>query len=58
MSNYAECPNCETEIDAAKAALHRECPECQSTFTELVRQADDYEPPEMESPIDGPRGTQ
>ena len=59
MTNKADCPNCGKDIDAAKAALHRECPECRSTFTELVRRAtDEYEPPEIEYPIDAPGGTQ
>lgn len=59
MSNYAKCPNCSIEIDAVKACLHRECPECRSTFTELVRQAtEDYTPPQIEYPIDGPGGSQ
>jgi len=59
MSNYENCPNCGDEIDAVKACVQRECPECEATYTELVRIAtDDYEPPEVEYPMDGPGGTQ
>ena len=59
MSNVKPCPNCGKDIDAVKACLHRECPECRSTFTDLVDIAtDEYEPPEIEYPIDAPGGTQ
>lgn len=39
MSNYAICPNpeCNAEIDATAAAKARECPECETAFSVLVR---------------------
>ena len=57
--NRADCPNCETTIDATQAALDRMCPECNVSFARLVNMAtDEYEPPEIEYPIDAPGGTQ
>jgi predicted RNA-binding Zn-ribbon protein involved in translation (DUF1610 family) len=59
MSEQQACPNCGEGIDPVKACVQRECPECEATYTELVRQAtDDYEPPEIEYPHDGPGGAQ
>jgi len=37
MSNLSECPNCHVEIDATAAANARECPECETAFSVLVR---------------------
>lgn len=36
MSNVVSCPECGTEIDAVKAALHNECYECQTYFGDLL----------------------
>jgi len=49
MSNYAECPNCETRIDATSAALTGYCPECDTSFGALVEHAtEDHEEPEID----------
>ena len=40
MPNVVPCPKCERDIDAVKAALHRECPECRSTFSDLLTEAE------------------
>ena len=36
MSNVVPCPSCGEDIDAVKAALHDECPECRTYFGDLL----------------------
>jgi len=44
MTNQAPCPNCDVEIDATAAALAGSCPECDVSFTDLVRIAAEANP--------------
>jgi len=52
MSNLADCPNCDAEIDATAAALAGSCPECGTPFSALLQTDErtapeiDYGPPE------------
>jgi hypothetical protein len=41
MSNYTDCPNCGVEIDATAVALTGFCPECDTSFIQLVDIASD-----------------
>jgi hypothetical protein len=44
MTNQAPCPNCDLKIDATAAALTGYCPECDVSFTDLVRIAAEADP--------------